>query len=102
MAIKFNSLDPKTQATIQRVRDNPELYAKLTPKIEKLYQEIATIHPTVNPALEAAIEEIGKAGVKKFKTSIRLDMDVYEWLQSESGWQGRLNKALRAMMEASK
>lgn len=73
--------------------------------VERKMQSVKTFLKDAGVALHPAdpAVELTKREAKKFKTSIRLDVDIYEWLVAGGpGWQAALNKALRAMMEQSK
>ena len=74
------------EASYEPIPDAPERKAKVAKNVMK---EIAEI--------------IEKPDARKQQVTVRLDLDVLEWLKSGEGhWQSKLNKSLRALMEASR
>lgn len=96
MAINFRNKDQQAEDTTRKIKAADELIkvATKTPSRE--------LRVAAREAAEEIIEDM-KAGTRKKAISIRIDIDVLEWLKSGgSGWQSALNKALRAQMEQSK
>jgi uncharacterized protein (DUF4415 family) len=53
--------------------------------------------------MEEIAEIVSKPDTRKQQVTVRLDIDVLEWLKSGEGhWQSKLNNALRRLMEAQR
>lgn len=105
MAIKFTPIErkPLEKAVVKALVKAVDPTPHDTPETVERKARAARIIMDKAAGLQEAIAEIEKPGAKKVKTSIRLDADVYAWLnEGEGHWQSKLNAALRRLMEASR
>jgi uncharacterized protein (DUF4415 family) len=117
MAIKYTPLKAKVEQSLARAAVKtdtfqPDPEAGRHNLVERRLIEDASYEPLPSVQQKVRVaktiakeiaEIIEKPDTRKQQVTVRLDTDIIEWLKSGEGhWQGKLNKALRALMEAQR
>ena len=82
-----------TPERIKEIMDFPVIYGEDSPKLSK--EQIARMKPVHG--------EYWKVEPVKVSLSIKIDADILDWFKSKGkGYQTRINKALRDVMQQSR